>query len=88
MCLPLKCRFYSHKNFLKTPSSFKCVIRRMLTLMNFQLSYHQFSVSFCFIKVREQKLHSEMQSPGLQTFQRILFGVQVITHTVEPIADP
>ena len=29
-----------------------------------------------------------MQSPRLQTFQRILFGVQVITHTVEPIADP
>ena len=87
MCLSFKCRFYSQKSFPKTLSSFKCVIKRKLTLMNFQLHTIK-TVSFFFIKFREQKLHSEMQSPGLQTFQRILFCVQVITHTVEPIADP
>lgn len=69
MCLPLEWRLCSHfKIFLKAPSSFKGAIRIVLTPMHFQLSYRRFAVSFFFIKVSEQKLPSEMQSSGLQSF--------------------
>lgn len=63
MCFYLESKLCSHFYiFLKAPSSFKCAFRTVLMPMNFQLWYHQFAVSFLFIKVSEQKLYSEMLS--------------------------